>query len=100
MKTKFFSKENNYKFLWYIAGAVVIGLLTSSARNINEIKDSARLGKQAYEHNIQQDIKLANHETRIVELEKVSLVIIERLDNVCEGLNKLDKKLDNIYYSK
>ena len=97
-KNGFFSKDYNYKFLWYLLGVVVVGILTSAANKIDSIANNAKLGKQAYEQNLQQDIKLVNHEDRIVELEKVSVIIIERLDNVCDGLKQVNNRLDNIDY--
>jgi len=100
-KIKFFSADNWRKYGWVIIGFISISLLTSAGMRISTISDGAKLGRQAFDDNKVQDLKLCNHEERLVKLEQVSVVVIEKISGldkkITDSNEALNKRLDDIY---
>lgn len=89
-KIKFFAFDNWNKFGWALIGFIAIAVITSAGNKVMAISENLRLGREAYNRNIVQDSTLSNQEKRLQDMEKVSLVIIEKID--AQG-----KRLDDIY---
>ena len=92
---KFFSKENKSRFLWGILSVIAIALLTSATRKVNSVCEDSSLGRHAYFDNAKQDTAISNTVKRVDNVERVSLVIIERLDNIEEGIKEIKQEIRN-----